>query len=118
MIIFHVDDHKRRYFLHCASCKCKRVNGSLLAGEDYLFFQGYDYGISITMMFKLLKVDVLLYIFTDSKRVFDTITASKHLREFCSKNDIADIRHAYLLTNAMQSGRLDFVIEQWIFKEK
>lgn len=146
MGVFLVDDTKRCHFLHWASTKSQRVTKSMLAGEVYAFSQGYDYGVSIRMMFKAMNIDIPLYIFTDSKSIFDTITASKRLRELRLMNDIADIRRAYrvneitniawvrsaqniadnftrhvgndILVNAMQTGRLKFVIEQWVFKDK
>lgn len=146
MIIGLVDKSKLCHFLHWASTKSHRVTKSMLAGKVYAFSQGYDYSVSMKMMFKRMKIDVPLYIFTDSKSIFDTITASKRLRELRLMNDVTDICRAYrvneinnigwvrskqniadnftrhtgndILANAMRTGRLEFVIEQWVFKEK
>lgn len=146
MTIFLVDDTNHCHFLHWASTKSQRVTKSMLAAEVYAFSQGYDYGVSMMTMFKSMKLDIPLYIFTDSKSIFDTVTACKRLRELRLMNDIADIRRAYrvneitnigwarskqnvadnftrhvgndILDKAMRTGRLDFVIEQWVFKEK
>lgn len=67
MVVFLVDGFKRCHFLHCAYFKSQRVSKFILAGEVYAFSQGYDYGTTIMMMFKSIKLDVSLYIFTDSK---------------------------------------------------
>lgn len=91
-------------------------------------------------MFKAMDIDIPLYIFTDAKSIFDTITALRWLRKLRLMNDIADIRSAYcvnkitniawicspqniadnstrhigydILIYAMSTGRLKFVIEQ------
>jgi len=117
----------------------------MLAVETYAFSHGFDYGISLRMLLKSMKLEIPLYIFTDSKFIFDTITASKHLRELRLMNEIADIRHAYreneitniawirsdqniadnftrhhgnnILRNAIETGRLNFIIEQWVYKD-
>lgn len=117
----------------------------MLAGEVYAFSMGYDYGMSLRMVFRQMKVDLPLYIFTDAKSIFDTITASKRLRELRLMTDIADIRRAYkhneitnvawvrsqqniadnftrrngnnILIQTMRTGKLDFTIEQWIYKD-
>lgn len=67
----------------------------MLAGDVYAFSQGYDYGVSIKMIFNVMKIEIPLYIFTSSESIFDTITASKRLRELRLVIDIVDIRRAY-----------------------
>jgi len=144
MIIFLADDTNRCHFLHWSSSKCPRITRSMLASETYAFSNGYDYGVSLRMMFKKMSLDLPLYIFTDCKSIFDTITASKRLRELRLMNEIADIRRAYrqneitniawirserniadnftrhvgkdLLKHAMTTGELKFVVEQWVYK--
>lgn len=118
----------------------------MLVGKVYEFSQGFYYVVSMKVMFKCMKIDVPLYIFRGSKSIFDTTTASKRLCELILMNDIADVRRAYrvneinnigwvrskqnvvdnftrhtgkdILANATRSGRLEFVIEQWVFKKK
>ena len=81
--------------------------------------------------------------FTDSKSIFDTITASKRMKELRFLNEIADIRRAYkdneitnvayirsedniadnltkfigngILRKALETGRLDFTIQEWVY---
>lgn len=117
-----------------------------LAFKVYTFTQGYDYEVDTMMMFKSMKNNILLYIFRDSESISDTATTSKRLHELRLMNDIAEIRRAYrlndissigwvrsyqkiagkftryvendILDDAMQTGNLEFDIEQWIFKEK
>lgn len=67
----------------------------MLAGEIYSFSLGYEYEISIGMVFRQMKVDISIYTFTDDKSIFDTITASKHPRELQLMNDMCDICLAY-----------------------
>lgn len=43
--------------------------------------------------------DILPYIFTNAKSIFDTITASKRLRELRMMNKITDGRRAYKQDN-------------------
>lgn len=42
-----------------------------------------------------MNINLPLYIFTESKSIFDTITASKHLKELRLMNDMSEIRCAY-----------------------
>jgi hypothetical protein len=98
------------------------------------------------MLFKQIGLSIPLDVFTDWKSIFDTITASKRLRELRLMNEIADIRRANreneitnsvlvrseqsivdsltrrvgnpLLMHAISTGRLSFHIEQWVYKDK
>lgn len=141
-----VDKDNNCHILHWASAKCARVTRSMLAGETYAFSLGYDYGVSLRMLLRNMKVDIPLFLFTDSKSIFDTVTASKRLRELRLMNEISDVRRAYkdgeitnvawvrsaqniadnftcmkgndILHNTMSTGKLNFVIEQWVYNEK
>jgi len=145
VIIFLADEENNCHFLHWSSSKCPRVTRSMLASETYAFSLGYDYGMSLRMLFSSMSIDIPLYIFTDAKSIFDTITASKRLRELRLMNEISDVRRAYrereitnvawirseqniadnltrsngndILRRTMESGKLDFVIEQWVYKD-
>ena len=117
----------------------------MLAGETYEFSYGYDYGISLKMLLSNMHIHVPLFLFTDSKSIFDTITASKRLRELRLMNEISDIRQAYkdreitnvtwirssqniadnltrkqgndILRQTMTTGKLEFIIEQWVYND-
>lgn len=121
-----------------------RLTKSMLAAKVYAFSQGFDYEVSMMIMFKYMRINVSFYIFTDSKSIFDTVNRFRRLRELQLMNDIADIRRAYranetpniywvrykrnsadnftrhggndILDNAMRTGHQDFVIEQWVIK--
>ena len=142
---FFSDANNNCLFLHWSSTKSPRVTRSMLASETYAFSIGYDYGVSLKLMFMAMDIQLPLFIFTDYKSIFDTITASKHLRELRLMNDISDIRRAYrqneitnvawvsskqniadnltrldgnsILLSTMETGHLDFVIEQWVCKD-
>lgn len=117
----------------------------MIAGESHAFSQGFDYGISLNLLFKNMCVHMPLYVFTDSKSVFDTITASKRLKKLRLMNEIAYIRRAYrdneitnvgwvrsehniadsltrfesneTLRTAMQTEILCFTIQEWVYKD-
>lgn len=84
------------------------------AAKVYAFFQGYDYAFSMMTMFKSRKIKISPFIFMDSKSIFVTVTASRSLRELRLMNDIANSLTNHvgndIIDNAMQTGRLDFVI--------
>ena len=145
VIVFITDDRNRCHFFHWSSSKCPRITRSMLASETYAFSTGYDYGVSLRMLFKQMCIFLPLYVFTDCKSIFDTITASKRLRELRLRNEIADIRRAYrvneikntgwirseqnaagnltrhhgnaILNYAMTIGYLKFTIEQWVYRD-
>jgi len=145
IIVFFTDYSNRCHFLHWPSAKCPRITKSMHASETYTFSAGFDYGISLRMLFKKMHIDLPLYVFTDCKSIFDTITDSKRLRELRLMNEISDIRRAYrdneitnvgwirseqniaenltrlvdnkILRTALETGRLQFTIEQWVYKD-
>ena len=67
----------------------------MIASESHAFSHGFDYGISLRLLFRQMSLHLPLYIFTDSKSIFDKITASKRLREIRLMNEISEIRRAY-----------------------
>lgn len=145
MIIGLFDKHDTFHFIHWSSSKCQRATRSMLASETYAFSNGFDYAVSIKMLFHDMGIKIPLYVFTDSKSIFDTITASKRLRELRLMNDISEIRREYkvneidnvawirsaqniaddltrlvgndILLNTLRSGTIHFYIEQWICKD-
>ena len=145
VIVFITDDRNRCHFIHCSSSKFPRITRSMLASETYAFSTGYDYGVSLRMLFKQMCISLPLYVFTDCKSIFDTITASKRLCELRLMNEIGDIRRAYrvneitntgwirseqnaadnltrhhgnaILNDAMTTGYLKFTIEQWVYRD-
>lgn len=91
-----------------------------------------------------MSLNVPQFIFTDFESIFDTITSSKRFRELLV-NEVADFRRAYkhyaisnvasvrskqnvadnftqcegnaILTDTMETGKLNFTVEQWIYKD-
>lgn len=114
----------------------------MLADEVYFFSLGYDYGISLKILLQQMSRNIPLFIFTDSKSIFDTVTASKRLREVRLMDGVADFRRAYkhneisnvawirsaqnnadnftrcdgnnILHETMRTGKIKFVIKQWV----
>lgn len=117
----------------------------MLAGETYGFSSGYDYGMTLKLLFQSMNKKIPLFILTDTKSIFDTLTTSRRLRELRLMNDISEIRRAYrtqeidnvgwlrpehnyadpftrrgrrdMIVDAMKSGRLNIKIEKWIYRE-
>lgn len=140
-----IDNSNCCHFLHLASTESRPVTTSMPAAEVYAFSRRYEYGISVKIMLKELGVMAPLSIFTDAKSIFDTINAPKRMCNMRVTNDMADIRRAYrinkienvdwvrsskdiadnftrhiqnnILMDVMRTGHLDFVSEQWVFKE-
>lgn len=145
IVIFLADATGACHFLHWRSSKCPRITRSMLAGETYAFSEGYDYGVSLRLLMKAMHCDVPLYVLTDAKSIFDTITKSKRLREIRLMQEIADIRRAYrqneitniawirseqniadnltrlrgnaILARTMETAFLRFTIQEWVYKE-
>lgn len=112
----------------------------MIAVETCEFSNGFDYGISLKFLFKPMKSNLPLYILTESKIIFDTVKASKKLKELHLMNDMSEIGRAYrnneitnvawikisqniaknltrlngnqILPHAMRTGKLDFKIEK------
>lgn len=104
----------------------------------------YDYGMSIELLFKSVHIKILLYIFTDSKSILDTVTAFKHLQKMRLTDEMVNARRAYrtneisniawicssqniadnftraqgkgICRNAMKTSQLRFVNKQWVYK--
>lgn len=111
----------------------------------HAFSNRFNYATSIKILFHAMGIKLTLYVFTDAKSIFDTITASKGLWELRLMNNISEIRRAYkenkiddvawirsepniaddltrlvgnsILLNTLRSGVLKFVIKQWVCKD-
>jgi hypothetical protein len=81
VIVLLSDATHRCQLLRWSSSKCPRITRSMLACETYAFSLGYEYGISLRMLLKEISIDIPLYVLTDCKSIFDTITTSKWLHE-------------------------------------
>lgn len=52
-------------------------------------------GISSPSVYSQMGKDIYVFMFTDAKSIWDTITKSRSLREIRLMNYIADVRRAY-----------------------
>lgn len=53
MVLCLVDRHNNFHLLHWFSAKFRQTTRSMLAGETYAFFDGYDYGMTFKLLFLL-----------------------------------------------------------------
>ena len=68
----------------------------MIAAETYAFGDGYDYGISFKMLLEdMLDLKIKLFMFTDCKSLFDTITKYRRTKELQLMYEVSDIRRAY-----------------------
>lgn len=65
LIIFIENKMQSCHFVHCSSSKCTQVTCSMLASKTYAIFMGYNYGVSLKLLFKDMSMDAKLIIFTD-----------------------------------------------------
>lgn len=142
MAIFLVDRTQRCHFNYWSSSRCPHITSSILASEVYAFSLDFNYGMSRNLLFYSMNIKVSLCTFKDSQSILDTVTASKRLCKLRLTNEMADIRRAYcsneidniawirssqniadsftstngngILQNSMETGRLQFKIEQWV----
>ena len=71
-IIILTNASKRANIIYWSLVKYKRVTRSILASELYSIAHGFDIGIAIkSIIDKILQVDILLVLCTDSKSLYD-----------------------------------------------
>lgn len=146
-VLIALCDHTGRcHLIHWSSTKCHRSTQSMIGAELYAFSLGFDYGFSFRQLLRnsaYPKID--LYMFTDNKSLFSTITKAKRTRELRLMTDIAELRRAYksdeiknvawlrsdqnpadgltrkkasqILTQAFTTGYMRHKIEEWIYKD-
>ena len=95
-VIYIRDKHGTCSLLSWASSRSKRVTRSVLAAELFALSHSYDVGFSIRYTCsQLLKRDVPLRLFTDSKTLFQSVTNLTSMTEKRLLIDIASLRDAY-----------------------
>ncbi len=139
-IVLWADIHHNACVLHYASYKIRRVARFVLGAETYAFADAFDFAYCTkTDLEKLLDRRVSLYIFTDSKRLFDVTAKCFHTQErrlmidlqavldayavheisnigfICGRNNPADgltkISKCHALNHLLQTGSCDFIAE-------
>ena len=91
-----MDKNENASIIHCASWKIRRVVRSPLAAEVcaltdcFYFCFTLSYDIS-----KMLGKKILIYLLTDSKLIFDTVTKLSNVSEKRLMVDISSLRQSY-----------------------
>ena len=145
VVVLLVDKNLRCNILHWSSKKCARHTKSMISAETYAFADGYDVGLSFKMLLQdMLSSEFKLFIFTDCKSLFDTITKYRRTKELQLMYEISDIRRAYesteitnfawirtdhniadsltrhsknyVLQQVLSTGYIQHPIEEWISK--
>ena len=95
-VILLCDVNDRCHFLDFASKNCKRVVGSIMAGEIYAFAEGFDCAYAIKYALeRTYGRRIPITILTDSKQIFDVITKASQTTEKRLLIDIAAAKVAY-----------------------
>lgn len=79
LLVFLTDKNNRVHFIHRSLSKCQLVSTGILAGETYAFYQGYDPGYLSKYLVIKMGNATPIFLFTDFKSFFDTITRSRRL---------------------------------------
>ncbi len=87
------------------SYKSRRVARSVLGAETYAFVDAFDFAYCAEAdLAGLLDRRVSLFIFTDSKSLFDVITKCSHTKERRFMIDLQAVRDAYVLHDISKVG--------------
>lgn len=88
--------HMQTNIVHWSSTKCKRVTRSVLAAELYAMAEGFDTAVAIATTLKMiLRRQVPLSIYTDSKSLFECLVKLGTTKEKRLMIDILCLRQAY-----------------------
>lgn len=82
IVIRLVDDTNTCHIIHWVSLKCQLVTRFILVGEVYAFSMGCDYVVLFNLLLKKMKIEILLFIFTDAKSILIRLL----LRNNCGKS--------------------------------
>lgn len=145
-IMFLADKTGKSVPIHFKSYKSRRVVRSAMAGEVIAFSDLFDVAAALSSELKLLlDREVPVHLFTDSKSLFDVISKGSRTSEKRTMLDIAAAREGFrdkvisdigfvrsshniadgltksmsqaALQNAVSSGELNVVPEQWIVRD-
>eukprot|EP00171_Calliarthron_tuberculosum_P023237 IDg23237t1 len=96
MIILLADDNGKASVIHYASWKCRRVTRSVLAAEIYALSACFDFCFTFAHdLANILGKKIPIFLFTDSKSIFDTITKLSSVSEKRLLIDISSLRQSY-----------------------
>ena len=147
MVIVLVDKYDNAALIHYASWKTRRIVRSVLASELFAMVAAHDYCQIIALDLKSTTGKLFpVYLLTDSKSIFDTITKLTGVSEKRLMIDIAALRQSYsrgeitnighvltannladpltkktqskVLEKLMKTGKLDHEVNLWIIHGK
>ena len=96
MVILLADANNNASLIHYSSKKAQRVTRSVLAAEVYAFVELFDFAYTLKHDLKnVLRKELNIVLFTDSKCLFDTITRLSSTSEKRLLIDISALREAY-----------------------
>ncbi len=96
MIIFLMGAQNYAVIIHYSSWKSRKVVRSPLGAEVYALSACHDYCIALSHdLVIMLEMTLPIYLMTDSKSIFDTITKLSNVSEKRLMIDIASRRQAY-----------------------
>ena len=145
-LVVLTDASNKCNIMHYASYKSRRVVRSVLGGELYAYADAFDYAYTLNQDLKdIMKKDIPISMFTDSKSLFDVITKASYTAEKSLMIDITAVRNAYnpeeisdgallkgplnpaeaftkaksngSLLAILKSGKCEHETEQWVTKD-
>lgn len=95
-LVFMCDKDDVCHILDFSSKKSKLIVRSIMAAEVYAFVDAFDAVMILAHdLWKTLDQEIPLYLFTDSKQLFDAILKGKHTTEKRLMIDVRCARQAY-----------------------
>lgn len=96
VLVLLCDENDKSPILDYKSKKSKRIVRSIMAGEVCAFMDGFDLGFAIAADLEMtLHRKLSMFMYTDSKQLFDAMTEGKHTAERRLMVDILAARQSY-----------------------
>ncbi len=105
MLVLLMDNFGNANIIHYASWKIRRVVRSTLAAEVYVVSACHDYCLALAFdLSTMLERQIPVYLMTDAKSIFDTITKLSGVTEKRLMIDIVAVRQPYSSGEITNSG--------------
>ncbi len=102
-----MDRHENACLVHYAPWKSRRVIRSVLAAEPYPFVAREDFCQILSHdLEKIVGTKFPIFLMTDSKSIFDTLTKLSSVSEKRLMIDISAFRHSYNCGNVSNNGHV------------